>query len=114
MLRVAEHLVGRMQQVMQAMIAVRAHRWAAAGEDGPAPTGPPTFIVDANRELLERLTGLFEQHRDELRIPPETAAWCCAASSSAPGTRARRRTRLTPEEIVDVILDGVTRQRSDR
>jgi hypothetical protein len=96
------------------MFAVRAHLFAAAGKDGPPPTGPPSFIVDANRELLERLTGLFEQHRDELRIPPETAAVVLRSivfGSRHPGMQLAPD--LTPEQIADVIVGGVTRHGSD-
>ena len=113
-LRVAEHLMGRMQEAMKVMFAVRAHLFAAAGKDGPPRTGPPAFILDANRELLERLTGLFEEHRDELRIPPETAAVVLRSivfGSRHPGMQLAPD--LTPEQIADVIVGGVTRHGSD-
>ena len=87
-LRVAEHLMGRMQEAMKVMFAVRAHLIAAAGKDGPLPTGPPSFIVDANRELLERSPASSRSTATSCgsrRRPPPS---CCAASSSAPATRA--------------------------
>ena len=80
---------------MAVMMALRA-AWMATrpARTGPAPTGPPQFILDANRELLERLTGLFEPHRDELPVPPETAAAAAAHARPrlpAPGVQAIRR-----------------------
>jgi len=113
-LLVAEHLMGRMQEAMKVMFAVRAHLMAQPGSAGP-PAGPPAFILEANRELLDRLTGLFAQHRGELRIPPETAAVVLRSivfGSRHPGMQVAPD--LTPEQIADVIVGGVTRHGGER
>ncbi len=109
----AEHLTGRMQEAMKVMFAVRAHLMTQSRTS--VPTGPPAFIVDANRELLERLTDLFSLHRDELRVPPEIAAVVLRSivfGSRHPGMELAPD--LTPAQIADVIVDGVTRAGGER
>lgn len=122
----AESLVTHLHRSMTVMIAVRGllHlQPRAASSPGPpgtppgppapggpgTPPGPPQFIVDANRELLEMLTWLFEAHREELRMPPETAAVVLRSlvfGSRHPGMHLAPD--LSPAQIADVIVDGVT------
>ena len=72
------------------------------------PPGPPRFIVDAHRELLDRCW-------------PRSSSRTATSSPSSPGRAAlllrtlvlgspppgcRRAHRLTPTQIADVLLDG--------
>jgi AcrR family transcriptional regulator len=110
-LATVEHLGDRLERVMVVMMALRA----MAAEDprrtpaGP-PAGPPAFMVESNRRLLERLTDLlFAPHAAELRVPPVKAALLLRSlvfGAWHPGME--HRDRLTPEEIADACLHGVT------
>ena len=79
---------------------------------GPVPGRPPEFLRDSGRELHEAVAELvFAPHRAELRIDPSDAA----AGHAQPGhgvLAPRRRIddeRLTPDEVADLLLDGVRR-----
>lgn len=111
----AESMTAHLRRTMKVMIAVRGHLQAPSGpptrspRQEPPPPGPAPFIVEANRELLEMLTWLFEPHRDELRVPPETAALVLRSlvfGSHHPGMDPAPD--LSPTQIADVIVDGVT------
>src|SRR5690242_4597736 len=74
----AQRVLDRMRMTMSVMMAVRSHLvW---DEEHRRPDhvkkhfGPPQFVVDAQAELHRRLTGIFEEHRDELAVEPEVAA----------------------------------------
>ena len=102
----ADALTVRMNQAMQIMMAVRGHLMSQPERDR-AP-GPPEFLIDANRVLLDMLTRLFEPHRDELRLPPDAAAVVLRSlvlGSHHPGLD--HAPRLTPEQIADVLVDGI-------
>jgi hypothetical protein len=96
------------------MMALR-RQWMSEARD-PArrhehPPGPPQFMVEAERTLQEMLTEVFEPHRAEITVEPERAARLLRAlvlGSRHPG--GRREDRLTPEEVADVLLDGVRRR----
>src|SRR3712207_4635192 len=66
-LATVEHLADRLERVTVVMIALRSltpedHRSAAV-----RPAGPPAFMVESNRRLLDRLTTLlFAPHAEEL------------------------------------------------
>ncbi len=103
---------------MAVMVAVRPHLVAAlheAAEKGHKPKfGPPDFVLKAQEDLHQRLTGLFEPHRDELAISPEVAADRAAepdlrGEPAGAGHEARSSTR---SEIADLLLDGVLRRES--
>lgn len=104
-----EHLGERIERVTVVLTALRG----MAGEDpdraAGRPPGPPPFIVESNRRLLDRLTELlFTPHADELRIPPVKAALVLRGlvfGAWHPGMEHRER--LTPEEIADACLLGV-------
>ncbi|MFN8196691.1 MAG: hypothetical protein U0R80_20665, partial [Nocardioidaceae bacterium] len=73
--------------------------------------GPPDFVLRANAVLLERLTFVFEQHRDELRTDPGTAALVLRSlvfGAQHPGMSGQPT--LGPDEIADAVLHGVTRK----
>jgi len=107
----AGHLLERMEKVVAVMIAVRG---VMAGPDGRgaghlAQDGPPAFIVEANKALLEDLTEVFERHRDELEVAPERAALMLRSlvfGSRHPGMDHGQS--LTADEIATVLVSGIT------
>ena len=73
--------------------------------------GPPEFMLKAQRDLHDRLTGLFEPYADELAVDPETAALALRSLTfGRPGPSGAWRPALTPDEIADLVLDGVRRR----
>jgi AcrR family transcriptional regulator len=118
---VTARVLERMRLTMAVMMAVRQHLMAlhaAAGaghdaKDGKRGFGPPPFVLRAQEDLHVRLTGLFERHRDELAIEPSVAALALrslilGASRPELGLSAA----LTPDQIADLLLDGVRRRNS--
>ena len=87
----------------------------ARGEHADRPPGPSQLVVDAHQALLERLTEVFEPHRDELSVAPERAALLLRTlvlGSRNPGVRPEDR--LTADEVADVLLDGIHRGTAHR
>ncbi len=109
---VVGQLQSRMQQGMLVLVALR-HTVLKEGHDlpGDQPPGPPSFILDANRALLEALAAhVFAPHRDELRVAPDHAALVLRSlvfGAWHPGTA--EESRLTAEQIADACLGGVTK-----
>jgi AcrR family transcriptional regulator len=115
-IRVTERVLDRMRLTMSVMMAVRQHLMATHehhhSEEGPK-FGPPPFVARAQEELHRRLTGLFEPHREELAVEPDVAAIALRSlifGASRP--ELAMATALTPEQIADVLLDGVRRRAS--
>jgi AcrR family transcriptional regulator len=109
----ARRVQERMRLTMAVMVAARTHLMAEAHEhDHHHKTpGPPKFVLEAQEALNQRLTTLFEPHRDELAIEPAQAAVALrslvfGASRPELGMRAV----LTPEQIADVLLHGVLKR----
>jgi AcrR family transcriptional regulator len=112
----AGRVLDRMKLTMSVMMAVRPHLMAMheahERELGKTPKfGPPEFVMRAQEDLHRRLVGLFEPHADELAVEPEVAAIALrslifGASRPELGMTAA----LTPEEIADLLLDGVGRR----
>ena len=111
----AERVIARMHLAMPVMLALRGHfiahaREAHAKEHHHKP-GPPAFMADAQAELLQQLTSMFEPHRDQLTVAPEIAALALrslifGSSRGAFGPE----TVLTPDQIADLVLDGTLRK----
>jgi AcrR family transcriptional regulator len=106
----AERVQERMRLTMAVMVAVRVHLMAEAHADEHhrKHPGPPAFVLEAQEALNQRLTALFEPHRDELAIEPAQAAVALrslvfGASRPELGMKAV----LTPDQIADVLLHGV-------
>jgi AcrR family transcriptional regulator len=119
----AERVLDRMRLTMAVMMAVRQHLMAAhehhdhhahSHDSGGKPAfGPPPFVMKAQEDLHRRLTGLFEPHRDELAVEPEVAAVALRSlifGASRP--ELGMTTALTPDQIADLLLDGVRRRDS--
>ena len=111
--RTADHLMQRSQRVMAVMMLLRG-MWLRQAEHSDKEhhkgEGPP-FIVEANRALMSGLTELFEAHRGELAVGPQTAASVLRSlvlGQRHPGAHADYL--LTPAEVAEVMLHGVLRQ----
>lgn len=114
-------VLSRMRLTMSVMVAIRPHLFAdheehmrehehEHGKDVPK-FGPPPFVLRAQEDLHGRLTRLFEPHRDELAVEPDVAATALrslifGASRPELGMAAV----LEPEQIADLLLDGVRRR----
>jgi AcrR family transcriptional regulator len=109
----AGRVLDRMRLTMAVMGAVRPYlaamyHGAAAAKKRAVPPGPPEFMLKAQRDLHERLTGLFAPYADELGVDPETAALALRSltfGSARP--ELGMAPALTPDEIADIVLDGV-------
>jgi AcrR family transcriptional regulator len=119
----AERVLDRMRLTMAVMMAVRQHLMAthehhdhhahSHDSSGKPAFGPPPFVMKAQEDLHRRLTGLFEPHRDELAVEPEVAAVALRSlifGASRP--ELGMTTALTPDQIADLLLDGVRRRDS--
>jgi AcrR family transcriptional regulator len=119
----AEVLSARSEKVMAVMMALRGT--VLAGGAKPAgrqhghrhehrPAGPPPFMAEAQRALLDRLTDVFEPHRSELGVEPRTAALLLRTlvlGSRHPGVGPDRV--LTPVQITDALVDGIRSRDED-
>jgi AcrR family transcriptional regulator len=103
----------RMRLAMAVMGAVRPYLAAMYHDASHAkkkqvPFGPPEFMVKAQRDLHERLTGLFMPYADQLAVAPETAALALRSLTvGAARSELGMSQALTPEQIADLVLDGV-------
>ena len=104
----AQRVLDRMRMTMSVMFAVRSHLMSAEDHDDKKHFGPPQFVIDAQAQLHRRLTGIFEQHRDELTVEPEVAA---VALRSLIFGASRSELGMTPalsaDQIADLLLSGV-------
>lgn len=108
-----DHLAERLDHAMVVMMALRPLLMEADPEHDPRHgvrrPGPPAFLVESNRQLLENLTEvLFEPFVDELRVEPAKAALILRSlvfGGWHPGMEAD--VRLTPTEIAEACLHGV-------
>jgi hypothetical protein len=103
----------RSEKVMAVMMALRSVWIAQAAEHSTSghphkPDGPPQFVLDSHRALLDRLTLVFEPSRAELRVSPRHAALLLRTlvlGARHPGYPAEDL--LSPDEIADALLDGI-------
>lgn len=103
----AERMFERSERVLVVMMALRRLAMTQPGEPQHRG-GPPPFMAEANRQLQTMLTEVFEPHRDELTVDPSTAATLLRTlvlGSRHPGVDPDAR--LTAEQVVDVLLDGI-------
>ena len=105
--RVTTLLQERMRTVTAVMMALRP-LLDHDGARGPRRGGPPEFVVRANRDLLARLTEVFELDRDALRVEPAVAASLLRSvvfGAHHPGMASTAP--LSAEQIADAVLGGV-------
>jgi len=105
-----QRVLDRMRMTMSVMFAVRGHLMGAEElhRHDKKHFGPPEFVVKAQAELHRRLTGIFEEHRDELAVEPEVAAIALRSlifGASRP--ELGMAPALSAEQIADLLLSGV-------
>ena len=72
-------------------------------------------MLKAQADLHDRLTGLFEPYADELAVDPATAALALRALTfGAARPEWGLAPALTPDQIADLVLDGVRRPSTPR
>jgi AcrR family transcriptional regulator len=109
----AEHVMTVLMALRKAFTAEshKRHGTHGHGHHEDERTGPPAFVVESHRALLERLTEVFTPFRDELSVSPERAALLLRTlvlGSRHPGMEASDR--LSVDEVADVLLHGIRRQ----
>ena len=103
---VAQHLLETTERVTTVLMALRG-TGAGAGPP-PGRHGPPAFVAESARALLDGLTDLFARYRRELRVEPDRAALALRAlvfGSRQPWTPGAAR--LSASEIAAIVLHGV-------
>lgn len=113
---VTERMFQRSAHVAAVLVALRKV-WLSAPTNGDSREhhGPPAFVADAHRALLERLTEVFAPFRDELAVSPERAALLLRTlvlGSRHPGMEDEDR--LSADEVADVLLHGIRRAEEGR
>jgi len=110
----AGRMAVRTRQVMLAMMALRTAMFTEPIKHRPQSSKAgrtPTWLAESGRELHEAITALvFEPHRDELAVPPDTAARALRSlvmGSWHPGSQAEDR--LSTDEVVEILLVGIRR-----
>jgi AcrR family transcriptional regulator len=109
----AERVQERMHLTMSVMIATRRHLMSEHDHTKAphGPPGPPAFVVRAQAELNDRLTRLFEGHREELAVSPGVAAAALRSLIFGAGRfELGLGPSLTPTQIADLVLNGVRRR----
>jgi AcrR family transcriptional regulator len=113
----ATRIQERMNLTMSVMMAVRRHMMSHhedhhhdSHHDGDKP-GPPEFVVRAQAELNERLTTMFEPHRDELAVTPAVATTALRSLIFGSGRfDLGLGPSLGPEDIAALLLHGISRK----
>ena len=112
----AERLHARTERVMVVMMALR-RIWTSQAQrpthDQDGLHDPRQLFADSHRTLHEALTRMLTPHEGELRVTVSTAATVLRTlvlGSRHPGADPAHR--LSPEEIADVLLDGVSARAS--
>lgn len=106
----------RMRLTMAVMMGVRSHLVAEhhahqPDADDRGRVGPPRFVLEAQEALHKRLTGLFTPYAGQLAFAPEQAALALRSLVfGSSRTELGLQPSLTPEEIADVLLDGILRR----
>lgn len=105
-----ERMHARSEKVMVVLMALR-RIWMAQAHSGDGPReDPQKFFAESNRSLHLMLTDVFEPHRDELTVDPDTAAVVLRTlvlGSRHPGSDPAQH--LSAEQITTVLLDGIQR-----
>ena len=108
---VIDLLAAGSQRGVLVMMAVRSAVMEEADPEGVRhPHGPPTFLIEANKALVDNLTRLvFEPHVDELRLPPRKAALVLRSLTIGAWLPGLKRTNqpLSSEDVIDVLLGGI-------
>jgi AcrR family transcriptional regulator len=104
-------LQARSERVMAVMMALRSLWMSPDARDEHARLherpGPPPYVLDAQRVLLDRLTEVFGPHAAELSVPPRTAALLLRTLVLGARHPGADQEQLTADEIADALLDGI-------
>ncbi|MFJ9391527.1 TetR/AcrR family transcriptional regulator [Nocardioides sp. NPDC101246] len=108
---VIDLLTASSQRGVLVMMAVRSAVMEQPDPEGVRPQhGPPKFLIEANKALVDNLTRLvFEPHVNELRLPPRKAALVLRSltiGALLPGLN-RTNQPLSSEDVIDVLLGGI-------
>ncbi|MBC7277916.1 TetR/AcrR family transcriptional regulator [Nocardioides sp.] len=98
------------QRGVLVMMAVRSALVEEPDRDGTRPMGPPQFVVEGNKALIDNLARLvFEPHVNELRLPPRKAALVLRSLTIGAWLPALNRPNqpLSSEDVIDVLLGGI-------
>ena len=108
---VIDLLAASSQRGVLVMMAVRSAVMEETDLDGVRPpAGPPKFIIEVNKALVDNLTRLvFEPHVNELRLPPRKAALVLRSLTIGAWLPGLNRTNqpLSSEDVIDVLLGGI-------
>jgi AcrR family transcriptional regulator len=100
-------LLKRLEAIVAVMTVMRT-----MPSEGRRTRAPSPHVAEAHREILRSLVDLFERHRSELRIDPRRAAVVLQGLVFATGHPGiTRADKLTDEDIVSVLLSGITKRR---
>lgn len=105
-----DRLAARTQEILLVLMAVRS---ALVNEPHDPPSGPPRFLLEANKQLVDGLTDqLFAPHAAELRLPPRKAALVMRALTIGTWMPGLNRTEqpLSADDIIDILLSGILRK----
>ncbi|MEX0428068.1 TetR/AcrR family transcriptional regulator [Nocardioides sp. DS6] len=107
---VIDRLAARLQESLLVLMAVRS---ALLNEPHQPASGPPTFLLEANKALVDNLTDLlFTPHAEELRLPPRKAALVLRSLTVGtwmPGLN-RGQQPLSTDDVIDILLSGILRK----
>jgi AcrR family transcriptional regulator len=110
----AERMSAGTERVMAVLVALRRIGATSSTDEHGGPGhrhGPPALVADSAGTLKRMLTDVFEPHREEIAVDPETAAQLLRTlvlGSRHPG--AFHDEPLRPDQIADVLLDGIRRR----
>lgn len=98
------------QRNLLVMMAVRSALLEQPDPHDAQQHGPPKFVVDANKALIDNLARLvFEPHENELRLPPRKAALVLRSLTVGAWLPGLHRTNqpLSSDDVIDVLLGGI-------
>jgi AcrR family transcriptional regulator len=101
---VVAHLEVRMQRIVAVLTALHGVMLREGTFD---PTQRPAFVEHSHRALLDRLTRVLTPYAAELSVPPDRAA-LLLRSLVFGAFSPMNPERLDVDEIVSVLLDGIT------
>ncbi|MER7556760.1 helix-turn-helix domain-containing protein [Nocardioides sp. NPDC126508] len=114
---VIDLLAASSQRGVLVMMAVRSAVMEEPDPEGVRhPPGPPAFLIEANKALVDNLTRLvFEPHVNELRLPPRKAALVLRSLTTGAWLPGLNRTNrpLSSEDVIDVLLGGILTRGND-
>jgi AcrR family transcriptional regulator len=106
----ARHLSARSDRVTAVLMALR-RSWSMQPPAEHRHAGPPPFLEQAQRTTHEQVRAVLAPHAHALTVDPDVAATVLTSlvlGSRHPGCDPSGR--LAPEQVADVLLDGIRRR----